>query len=433
MNDSRVRRRYRGLTQIAIAVVVGALALWCQHVILPISTPFWGLFNYQLDLDVYRQGARTVWDGGNLYDAKLLGQMDYTYAPISVVVLSPFAFMSLEVARIVWSVGIFVALYAVIVLSFRALGRPITWGVRALAIALVAVALLLEPVRTTVWYGQINVFLMLLILADLLRPDGSRIKGVGAGIAAGIKLTPLIFLLYYALGRRWRALAGVVAGFVLTGVVGFVVLPRESWAYWTGKLFDSDRVGAPQTLGNQSLRGLIANTMHTDAPNTALWLALVIAASALGLWAAQVAHRAGHELLALSIIGMLACEISPMSWGHHWVWFVPILVILVDLIGSSGLSWWRRALAGVGLILLMLTAFSWRTHYSYPFWFVNRAVTDGYFMGLFFKSGPTWAQWFVVFPYNAIFVVSAVVTLVVLRPRVGAGAGGPRQGVGVRR
>ena len=55
----------------------------------------------------------------------------------------------------------------------------------------VAVALLLEPVRTTVWYGQINVFLMLLLLWDLGRPAGSRFKGFSIGIAAGIKLTPL--------------------------------------------------------------------------------------------------------------------------------------------------------------------------------------------------------------------------------------------------
>ncbi len=237
------------------ALAIAGLALWCQHLILPFSTPFWGLFDYQLDLDVYRAGALTVWDGGSLYDAKLLGQMDYTYAPVSVIVLMPFAWMSFEAARIVWSVGIVIALYLVIVLCFRALGRDVNWPLRCLAIALVAVSMLLEPVRTTIWYGQINVFLLLIILADLVRPDGSRLKGVGTGIAAGIKLTPLIFVLYFALLRRWRATAGVLGGFLLTVVVGFVVLPKESWSYWTDKIFDSNRVGAPQTLGNQSLRG----------------------------------------------------------------------------------------------------------------------------------------------------------------------------------
>ncbi|MGC4936104.1 glycosyltransferase 87 family protein [Gordonia sp. DT30] len=383
---------------------------------MPLRTPFWGLFDYQLDLDVYRGGALTVWDGGSLYDAKLLGQMDYTYAPVSVLVLMPFAWMSFEAARIVWSVGIIIALYLVIMLSFRALGRRASWPLRCLAIALVAVVMLLEPVRTTIWYGQINVFLLLLILADLLRDERSRLKGVGTGIAAGIKLTPLLFVLYLALLRRWRTLAGVVGGFVLTAVVGFAFLPRESWAYWTDKIFDSNRVGAPQTLGNQSLRGMIANLMHTDSPNTAVWLVLVLIALGLGMGSAVLAHRRGHELLAVSIVGMTSCAISPMSWGHHWVWFVPLVVICVDLMLRADLSVLRRVVAGAGLVALMLVAFAWRTHFAYPMWFVNRTVPDAYFTGLFFKSqtGPAWAQWFLVYPYNAIFVGTTVATLVVL-------------------
>lgn len=412
MTGSRARRFAWGIG----ALLLGAVALWCQHMIMPFTTPFWGLFSYQLDLDVYRGGAQTVWDGDSLYQVKLLGQMDYTYAPVSVVVLMPFAWMSFETARIVWSAGIIIALYLVVMLSFRALGRRASWPLRCLGIALVAVAMLLEPVRTTIWYGQINVFLLLVILVDLVRPEGSRLKGVGTGLAAGIKLTPLIFLLYYAILRRWRTLGGVLAGFVLTVVVGFVFLPRESWEYWTDKILDSNRVGAPQTIGNQSLRGMIANLMHTDHPNTVLWLALVVVALALGMGAAVLAHRRGHDLLALSIVGMTSCAISPMSWGHHWVWFVPLLVICVDLLLRADLSLVRRAWTAVGLASMILVAFAWRTHFPYPMWFVNRTVSDAYFTGLFFKEGqaPAWATWFMVYPYNGIFLGTVITTIVVL-------------------
>ncbi|MDY6811372.1 MAG: glycosyltransferase 87 family protein, partial [Actinomycetota bacterium] len=249
------------------SVLIGLLALWLQDVIVPYTTPFWGLFDNQLDLDVYLSGARTVLDGASLYDAKLLGQMDYTYAPISILLFTPFTWVSFEAARIIWSAGIVIALYLVIMLSFKSLGRTPTWPLRVIALSLVAVALLLEPVRTTVWYGQINVFLMLLIVADLTRTEGARLRGVGAGVAAGIKLTPLIFVLYLAVLRQWRSMAGVLAGFFGTMVVGFAVLPRESWAYWTGTMFDSDRVGAPQTVGNQSIRGWLANLLHSDDPS----------------------------------------------------------------------------------------------------------------------------------------------------------------------
>ncbi|GAA1482438.1 glycosyltransferase 87 family protein [Gordonia sinesedis] len=399
----------------ACFVAAGLLALWLQDVVVPYTTPFWGLFDNQLDLDVYRAGAQTVLDGGSLYDAKLLGQMDYTYAPISVPIFVPFAWMSFEAARIVWTAGIFVALYLIVMVGFRSLGRAASWSLRLIALSIVAVALLLEPVRTTIWYGQINVFLMLLICADLLRPNGSRLRGVGTGIAAGIKLTPLIFVPYLALIRQWRTLGGVLAGFVGTIVVGFAVLPRESWDYWTNKLFDSDRVGVPQTPGNQSIRGLLANLIHTDDPNAVLWLALVLAAFAFGMYAATMAHRHGHELLALSITGMTSCAISPMSWGHHWVWFLPLLVICLDLAMRTGRRSTVRMLAAAGALAIILISFAWRTYLAYPIWFVNKTVPDAYLTGLFFKHGIPWLQWFTYYPYNAIFLGTCVATVMVLR------------------
>lgn len=398
-------------------LIVGAIAIWLQDVVVPLNTPFWGLFGNQLDLDVYRQGAQTVLDGGRLYDAKLLGQMDYTYAPVSILLFIPFAWVPFEAARVIWTVGIFVALYLVIMLGFKSLGRQANWTLRAIALGLVAVVLLLEPVRTTIWYGQINVFLLLLIVADLARPDGSRLRGVGTGIAGGIKMTPMIFVPYLLLLRQWRAAAGVVAGFLATVAIGFVILPREAWSYWTGKLFDSDRVGAPQTVGNQSLRGWLANLIHTDEPNTLLWLLLVVIALALGAYSSVLAHRHGQELLALTIVGMTSCAVSPMSWGHHWVWFVPLVVIAIHHLLRADLRTASRLAMAAGLVALILVAFSWRTYLAYPIWFVNRTVPDAYLIGLFFKHGIGWLQWFTVYPYNSIFLVTTIATIVVLRRR----------------
>ena len=400
----------------AAFVVLALVAVWLQDVIVPYSLPFWGLFDNQLDLDVYRAGARTVLDGQKLYDVKLLGQMDYTYAPISIPFFIPFALIPFEAARIVWSAGILVALYLVIMLSFRVLGRRPSWQLRVIAVSLVAVVMLLEPVRTTIWYGQINVFLMLLVLADLTRDDESRARGVGTGLAAGIKMTPLIFGLYLAIVGRWRAVAGLVAGFAATIVIGFVIMPKAALKFWTARISDSNRVGSPQSVGNQSLRGWLANLTGTDTPSTTIWLVLALVALGVGMYAAYLAHHRGNELLALTMVGMTGCAVSPMSWGHHWVWFVPLTVIGVDLLLRADVSAIRRLLVGVGLVAMLLAAFSWRTHYDHAIWFVLRSVPDGYMIGLFFKTGIGWLKWFTIFPYGAIFAVSAVVTIAVYRP-----------------
>ncbi|WP_050949968.1 glycosyltransferase 87 family protein [Gordonia effusa] len=425
-------RRLTSPKAVVAFVCVGLLAWWLQDVIIPFSKPLWGLFDYQLDLDVYRAGARTVLDGGNLYEAKLLGQMDYTYAPISMIVFIPFALMSFEAARIVWSVAILVALYLVIMFGFKSLGHQVNWRLRIVALSLVSVMLLLEPVRTTVWYGQINVFLMLLILADLLRRMPSaqrgsatseaaepRLSGVATGFAAGIKLTPLIFVLYLVLLRRWRAAFGVIAGFAATIVVGFVIFPSESWKFWTQTMFDSNRVGMPQTTGNQSARGALANLIGTDSPNVLLWLATALAALILGMYAAVLAHRRGQELLALVLVGMTSCVVSPMSWGHHWVWFVPLAVFGINLVFDAALSWPRRILAAIALAGGFLASFAWREHFAFSMWLVNQTVPESFLTGLFFKNGITWLRWFTVDPYNCVFIAVAVATIVVCRTSSG--------------
>ncbi|MBY4574493.1 glycosyltransferase [Gordonia paraffinivorans] len=388
--------------------IFGVVALALQDVVVPWGAQFWGLMNNQIDLAVYRQGAEAVTEGANLYDVKMIGDLDYTYSPFSALLFTPLALISFDVARWIWTIGIVVALYAVVMLSFRALGRTPTWPLRVVAMSLVAASMLLEPVRTTIWYGQINVFLMLLILADLTRPDTSRTKGFGAGIAAGIKLTPLIFAGYYAVQRNWRAFSGVLGGFALTVLVGFAVLPRDSWAYWTDKLFQSERVGSAQLRGNQSLRGMLANHLDTDHPPTLLYGGLALAALVAGFAVATYAHRKGQELLALSIVGMTACVVSPMSWGHHWVWFVPVIVIGVHLALDARLDPVRRGLAAAGAIALFLIVFAWPTH-------VPELVPDAYYTGLYVKTRVTWMNWFTVSPYLWCYLGILVAAVVALR------------------
>ena len=415
MPDLRVPRPVLVTT---IAVALALVSIWVQHVVVAFDEPFWGLFDNQLDLDVYRAGAQTVLDGRPLYDAKLLGHLDYTYAPISVLLFTPFAWMPFAAARVLWSVLIFVVLYLVVTLSFRHLGYRITWQLRAVSASIVVISALLEPVRSTIWFGQINIFLMALVLWDLLRPESSRLRGVATGVAAGIKLTPLIFIVYLVAQRRWRSVAGVVAGFSATVVIAFAAFPGDSWKYWTGTFIDSDRVGAPNTAGNQSIRGALANNFATEHPSTITWLVLALGALALGLTAALMAHRRGHELLSLTMVGLTSCAVSPMSWGHHWVWFVPLGVITLHHVFSARTAK-HRLLAGAGVLALVLTTFSWRTHIAGPMTFVGVEHPDAYYTGLFFKYGISWLRWFTYDPYNWIFLVAAVATIVALRtPRL---------------
>ena len=132
--------------------------------------------------------------------------------------------------------------------------------IRLAAFAIAAVGLWLEPVAMTLFFGQINLVLLALVVGDLALPDRIKGKGIGIGLAAGIKLTPLIFIPYLLFTRRVKAAAVSALTFAVTVGLGFALLPHASAVYWGGKF---TRPGSkPFHLDNQSLNGVILRLTH---------------------------------------------------------------------------------------------------------------------------------------------------------------------------
>jgi alpha-1,2-mannosyltransferase len=234
-------------------------------------------------------------------------------------------------------------------LTFRSLG----WRGRNLAgaaLALSAVALWTEPVQRALQLGQVELVLMALIVWDLGQPDRRWWKGAGIGLAAGIKLVPLIFLPYLLLTGRLRQAAAAAAAFAVTVLIGFAVLPAASVKWWlTGYFFHPGKVGAVGALVNQSLLSSITRLAGTVAAATPVWLGVSAVTGAAGLAAAAALYRARRPAagwLACALTGLL---ISPVSWDHHWVWIVPVLALITDaaIRASRRARWCYGALAAV--------------------------------------------------------------------------------------
>jgi len=194
------------------------------------------------DLFVYLYGGRAVFDGLALYESRdPVTGLHFTYPPFAAVVMLPLALLPPWLAAALWTGASVGALAAVVVVMRRALDQSAPgWLVALLTIG----ALALEPVWQNLTFGQANLFLMLAVLVDLLRPD-RRSSGVLTGITAGLKLTPLVFVVLLVLVGR-RAGAGRAAlAFAATVAVGFVVMPGSAAAYWADGLLDARRVGPP--------------------------------------------------------------------------------------------------------------------------------------------------------------------------------------------
>jgi len=276
------------------------------------------------DLSVYRYGGDAVLDGLSPYaaDDPVTGY-PFTYPPFAAVVMVPLALIPTWLAAGLWTGASVGALAAVVVVVRRTLGRPAPgWQVALLTLAAVA----LEPVWQNLAFGQVNTLLMLAVLVDLLGRE-RRWSGVLVGIAAGLKLTPLVFVvLLFLVGRRTAAGRAVIA-FAVTVVIGFAAMPGAATSYWTDGLVDASRVGPPALAHNQSVYGALSRLLDGPPP-TLLWLGVAVPLALAMLLLAARWWRAGDPVLGACLGAMAMLVASPISWSHHWVWAVPVALVL---------------------------------------------------------------------------------------------------------
>lgn len=337
----RVGAVSRSIRVVGPALLIVAVALYVAAYLR------WPSLASQVDLLVYRFGATRVSDGQDLYSVGMTGNahtMLFDYTPFAALCFLPLIGLSKPV---VLTLGLVVNLACVCYLVRRMLSSAgVTsatglWGLTAL---LCAPIIWLEPVRLTLQLGQINLVIMALVVTDLLAQPSRRWTGIGIGIAAGIKLTPALFVIFLiATGRRREA---VVAGMTLVATValGFVLLPADSTEFWLRGGFHDVRRISSDPLANTSLTGLLARLDWASGWQTvaaAVFAVFAIAVAAL-VW------RRGHLLLGIAIAGLTSAAASPFSWSHHWVWFVPLLVHL-GLLGYvhhkriAALAFWAAA------------------------------------------------------------------------------------------
>jgi alpha-1,2-mannosyltransferase len=337
-------------------VVAGAIAFAAVVVSWLIFAAVNGALN-EVDLTVYRDGGLIVRHVGPYYDPRAYAPLydwggysslalKFTYTPFAAIAFAAVSLLPWAVTEFGSVVVNMAALVAALWFTFGGLGyrdRRIRLGATLLA---AAATFWLQPVIRTIYLGQINLILMAAIMWDLCQPDltasGRRRwwKGAVTGVAAGIKLVPLIFVPYLLITRRFREAAATLCGFAATVAVGFAVLPHDSSQWWLHGMFwsDGNRTGFMGWAGNQSLRAIITRFAGSVAAGQDPWIAAAVVALAAGMTAAYLLDRAGYPVPALLVTALTGLLISPVSWDHHWVW----IALAVAVTGHYALAAARR-------------------------------------------------------------------------------------------
>ncbi|MHA3019944.1 mannosyltransferase [Mycobacterium sp. BMJ-28] len=364
VNTTSSRARSAQLTRLApvvFALSIAARLAWTYLV--PNGANF-------VDLHVYVGGAGALDHPGTLYDYVYADQtpdfpLPFTYPPFAAVVFYPLHLLPFGVLAFCWQIGIVAALYGVVALSLRLLGRADA----RMAMVWTAVGIWTEPLRSTFDYGQINV---VLVLAGLYAVYSSRwwVSGLLVGLAAGVKLTPAVSGLYFLGVRRWGAVAFSALVFAATVGVSILVVGGQGRYYFTDLLGDARRVGPIGTSFNQSVRGAISRILGHDAGYGPAVVAILLVAAVLAVLAWRAVDAGDDRLAGIVIVQLFGLLLSPISWTHHWVWLIPLMIWLLHgplraRRGAKVLGW--------GWLVLTLIGLPWLLSFAQPtIWVIGR-------------------------------------------------------------
>lgn len=315
-------------------------------IVLFILSSAWALFStngirYRLDADVYRIGAQRVLDHQELYAGGfhiINGiHLPFTYPPFAVILFLPLTIFDANGVSLALGVLNIAALAICAWLLMRHVARLPSRI--ALRVALLAAALLMffGPIKSTFDYGQVNLLLAVLILADFTVVP-QKYRGILTGLATAFKLTPAVFGLWLLLRKDWLSVLRMGLSTLGFTLLGFLILPQESQKYWLGTIQNTDRIGGLGYSSNQSMNGELWRLgLRTADDGSIWWLVLVVAALVLCVMVSLHLLSQKLPVLALGTVALFGLLASPVSWDHHFVWVgIILLTILAYLMSPDG-------------------------------------------------------------------------------------------------
>jgi len=316
----------------AVIAVLGVTVLAVVHRMIDLGTYLLG------GAHAFRSDLYSV-----IYPPTHLG---FTYPPFAALLFSPLSHLPVRFDQILFSWLSLVALFGVLAISFLVTcptldRRTVVWW----SMLLVTPIGLFDPVRETLLLGQVNILLALAVIADMTVVRPGR-RGYLVGLAAAIKLTPLVLVPYLLLTRQRGSWLRALGTFIVAGAATAVMTPSASWTYWTHDVWKPNSAGWLPWVGNQGVVG-VADRFLGHTLSASATFSLVALISVIGLWIAVRAYWVSSPLLGFLVIEATESMASPVSWSHHFIWIVLLIAWLALAPDRPILGEWWAASAAV--------------------------------------------------------------------------------------
>jgi alpha-1,2-mannosyltransferase len=288
-------------------------------------------------------GAAVLRAGGMLYDAQAPLLTGYDNPPLTALLTMPLTFFDLQTAiRLFFGLNTLLLVASVALLFMSMRGYLLTYPYWLIAVALVVN---LDPVLDSLLLGQTDaVILMLLVISFWAYRRGRDVMaGAPLGLAAMIKISPVLLILYFLLKKEKRVFASAVAVMLLLGGASLLLAGFEVHAMFVTEILPKLLAGSAH-VENQSLNGFFNRlflegqfiTGLADVPPlfqarllTMVCSLLIVVGAAYLVGTKRASRTDPRADLEFSLVVIILPLISSIAWHHYMTWYVlPLLVLL---------------------------------------------------------------------------------------------------------
>jgi alpha-1,2-mannosyltransferase len=345
--------------------VAASVAGLLDFVVAPLQGRFTGQFEDYQDYAAAASAAthRTDIYASFLNHAQPIPVQGFDYPPIVAWLLQPFAWMPASTAATVWLLLLVACtVAATAIIAYELL--PATWPRLELTALFTFVY---APATYSFWHGQMSA-IVLLFLALALRSwmRGRQVSlGVFIGVAACIKIAPILLVVLLVRRRYWTACAslavtlavGIGGGVVALGagtLRDYVtkVLPVLTWQ--NGWVYNQSAAGAANRL--------LAHSVLAFQPTSLLITVITaaVAVAAIGVTAVvvrreEVPREIRGAQFALGVLAMLLA--GSVTWFWHLNALLIVLAACAALVASKR-EWRRRSVVITGIAVLVASGFA---------------------------------------------------------------------------
>jgi alpha-1,2-mannosyltransferase len=307
------------------------------------------------DINSRMEDVMTVKNGGVLYSYYSHHQY-FTYPTAALFLFWPLTWFSHFWAVAGWSFITLVSYAGLVMLGWRQIRGALTWRAAGVILWVTALGVTIFPTITIcLSQGQTASILAVVVALDYLAIRG-RAQGVLTGIAAAIKIYPIIFIGVWVARRQWRQVITALASGAATTALAWVIWPKHSTTFFFHRLTSGREISHFHSNVHWRSSSSSPYSFFYRPPfdggswESSAGLMACLAVAIFGIWVGVRLWNRGYRVTSFVAVLIGSTLSAPVVWDHYFAW-VLLLPLVAYEVGRRQPTAWMALSALVALMV----------------------------------------------------------------------------------